>query len=276
MVDGGSTVKSSWLTITGSVLLTGLILASCGKSPEKQETPAAGQTVASAPAGEQQAQPVQTAPGEGVVQQQTTAPVTNEQLVPIEIKLPKPMFVGTPTNIAVPNLEKPLGKARPPFLAPAGTKNVAAGKPVSGSDELPTIGELTMITDGDKDAAEGSYVELGPKLQYVTIDLKAQHNIYALVVWHFHKQAVVYHDVIVQMADDPDFVSNVRTIFNNDIDNTAGRGVGKDMSYIETSEGKLIDAKGVRARYVRLYSRGNTANELNHYIEVEVYGTPVR
>jgi hypothetical protein len=263
--------------ITGSVLLAGMVLASCGKSPEKQETPAAGQTAAPAPAGEQQqTQPVQTAPVEGVVQQQSTAPATNEQLVPIEIKLPKPMFVGTPTNIAVPNLEKPLGKARPPFLAPAGTKNVAAGKPVTGSDELPTIGELSMITDGDKDAAEGSYVELGPRVQYVTIDLKAQHTIYALVIWHFHKQAVVYHDVIVQVADDPDFVSNVRTIFNNDIDNTAGRGVGKDMSYIETAEGKLIDAKGVQGRYMRLYSRGNTANELNHYIEVEVYGKPVK
>jgi len=96
------------------------------------------------------------------------------------------------------------------------------------------------------------------------------------VVWHFHKQPVVYHDVIVQAADDADFVSNVRTVFNNDIDNTAGQGVGKDMSYVETAEGKLIDARGVQGRYVRFYSRGNTANELNHYIEAEVYGTPVK
>jgi hypothetical protein len=47
------------------------------------------------------------------------------------------------------------------------------------------------------------------------------------------------------------------------------------MNYVETYEGKLIDAKGVRARYVRLYSNGNSSNELNHYIEVEVFGTPV-
>jgi hypothetical protein len=109
-----------------------------------------------------------------------------------------------------------------------------------------------------------------------TIDLKALHTLYAILVWHFHKQPVVYNDVVVQVAEDPDFVSNVRTLFNNDIDNTAGLGVGKEMSYIETAEGKLIDAKGVRGRYVRLYSRGNNANELNHYIEVEVYGKPVR
>jgi hypothetical protein len=202
--------------------------------------------------------------------------VGKAKLVPIGIKLPKPMFVGTPTNIAVPNLERPLGRPRPPFLAPEGTINAAFRKPVSSTDEMPIIGELSMLTDGDKEAAEGSYVELGPKLQSVTIDLKSRFAIYAIVLWHFHKQAVVYHDVIVQVADDRDFVSSVQTIYNNDIDNTAGQGVGKDMSYVETAEGKLMDARGVQGRYVRFYSRGNTANELNHYIEAEVYGLPLK
>jgi hypothetical protein len=55
---------------------------------------------------------------------------------------------------------------------------------------------------------------------------------------------------------------------------SAGLGLGKDLEYIENYLGKLIDAKGVRGRYVRLYSRGNTSNDLNHYIEVEVYGKP--
>ena len=193
-------------------------------------------------------------------------------LVPIDIKLPKPMFVGTPQNIQVPHLEKPLGKPRPAFLAPAGTTNVAFGKPISSSDEEPIIGEIVMITDGDKEAADGSYVELGPFIQDATIDLGAKHEIYAIVMWHFHKQARVYFDVVVQVADDADFVSNVQTVFNNDHDNSAGLGIGSDMHYVETSEGKLIDAKGVRGRYVRLYSGGNSNNDLNHYIEVEVYG----
>jgi len=197
-------------------------------------------------------------------------------LVPIDIKLPKPMFVGTPQNIPVPNLEKPLGKPRPPFLAPLGTKNVALGKPVSASDEEPIIGEIEMITDGDKEAADGSYVELAPSLQHVTINLQGNYQIYAIVVWHYHKQATVYFDVVVQVADEPDFITNVKTVFNNDIDNTAGFGVGKNMHYVETSEGKLIDCMpGVQGRYVRLYSKGNRDNDLNHYIEVEVYGKPV-
>jgi hypothetical protein len=195
-------------------------------------------------------------------------------MAPLPLKLPKPMFVGTPTNINVPNLQKPLGKPRPPFYAPAGCVNLAAGKTVISTDDMPIIGEIDMITDGDKEAADGSYVELGPFLQHITVDLEQQCEIYAVLVWHYHKQARVYFDVIVQVADDPDFITNVKTLFNNDIDNSAGLGIGKDMHYIETSEGKLIDAKGVEARYVRFYSCGSNANDLNNYIEVEVWGRP--
>ncbi|RIK68219.1 hypothetical protein DCC62_24400 [candidate division KSB1 bacterium] len=196
-------------------------------------------------------------------------------MVELDIKLPKPMFIGTPQNIQVPKLEKPLGKPRPPFLAPEGTTNVAAGKPVSSSDEAPVIGELKMVTDGDCEAGDGSYVELGPFLQHVTIDLGKKHTIYAILAWHYHKQPRVYFDVIVQVADDADFTSNVATLYNNDLDNSAKMGVGEDNHYVETSEGRLIDAKGVSGRYVRLYSNGNSNDDLNHYIEVAVYGKPV-
>jgi len=199
-----------------------------------------------------------------------------QDLKPLDIKLPKPMFVGTPQNLKVANLEKPTGKPRPSFLAPAGTKNAAFNKPVSSSDEAPIIGEIAMITDGDKEASDGSYVELGPMKQNATVDLGAAHTIYAIVVWHYHKQPRVYFDVVVQVSDDPNFIKDVKTVFNNDHDNTSGFGVGKDMNYIETSEGRLIDAKGVQGRYVRLNSNGNSNNDLNHYIEVEVYGKPVK
>lgn len=199
-----------------------------------------------------------------------------QEMKPIDIKLPKPMFIGTPQNMQVPNLEKPLGKPRSPFLAPAGTENLALNKSVKSTDDEPIIGEIAMITDGDKEAGDGSFVELGPFTQHVTIDLGQKSDIYAVVLWHFHKQPRVYFDIIVQVADDPDFIENVKTIFNNDIDNSSGMGVGKDMHYVETAEGKLIDAKGVQGRYVRCYSNGNTNNDLNHYIEVEVYGKPVK
>lgn len=197
------------------------------------------------------------------------------KLVPLELELPEAMFQGTPKGIRVANLRKPDDGVRPPFLVPVGTANVALGKPVVASDEEPIIGEIEMITDGDKEAADGSYVELGPFLQHVTIDLESPHEIFAVLVWHYHKEARAYLDVIVQTADDPDFVTNVTTLFNNDIDNSAGLGVGTDMNYVETYKGELIDAKGPKARYVRLYSNGNSTDDLNHYIEVEVYGRPV-
>ena len=197
-------------------------------------------------------------------------------MVALPIELPKPMFVGTPTNIKCPNLEKVSGKPRPPFYAPAGCVNLAAGKVVSSTDELPIIGEIEMITDGDKEAADGSYVELGPFQQHVTIDLEKECEIYAVLIWHYHKQARVYFDVIVQTSDDADFITNVNTLFNNDIDSSAGLGIGTDMHYIETSDGRLIDGKGSKARYVRLYSNGSNANDLNNYIEIEIWGKPAK
>jgi hypothetical protein len=279
-------------------VLSVCFVASCKKSPEKPASPpqanktttpqtpaastpkpAATKTASEAPSPTAKpavAKTVSEAPAKPAVSPAPAA--TTQGLVPVDIKLPRPMFVGTPTDIRVANLEKPLGKPRPPFLAPPGTKNVALGKPVTSSDEEPIIGEISMITDGDKEAADGSYVELGPFVQHVTIDLQAEYNIYAILVWHYHKEARVYFGVVVQVADDPDFIKNVKTVFNNDVDNSAGLGVGKDMRYIETNEGKLIDlvSKGIKGRYVRLYSNGNTSNDLNHYIEVEVYGTPVK
>ena len=197
-----------------------------------------------------------------------------QKLVPIPIVLPQPVFEGTPRNLKVPNLEPARWKARAPFLAPEGVKNVARRKAVTGSDELPIIGELSMITDGDRSGEEGAFVEIGPGKQHVTVDLGAPHEIYAVLFWHFHNSPRIYFDVVVQIADDPGFTKNVRTLMNNDHDNTSGFGRGTEMNYIETSEGRLVDAKGAIARYVRLYSNGNSANELNHYVEVEVYGRP--
>ncbi|MHC4204772.1 MAG: hypothetical protein ACYSTT_08975 [Planctomycetota bacterium] len=194
---------------------------------------------------------------------------------PLKIKLPRAMFVGTKEAIRVSNLRKLEQVDRPPFLAPAGTTNVALGKPVASTDEEPIVGEIEMITDGDKEAADGSFVELGLMLQHITIDLETPHEIFAVLVWHYHKQPRVYLDVIVQTANDSDFITNVRTLFNNDTDNSAGLGAGTNMHYVETHKGELIDAKSTKARYVRLYSNGNSTDDLNHYIEVEVYGKPV-
>lgn len=198
----------------------------------------------------------------------------SQDKVPLKTQLPRPLFVGTPVPLNVPNLEPPMKGKRPDFMVPAGTVNLARGKKVTSSDNSPVVGTLDLVTDGDKAGDEGSWVELGPGRQWIQIDLARSANIYAVLVWHFHSQARVYRDVVAQVSDDSVFRSGVTTIFNNDFKNELGLGAGRDLNYVETYQGKLIDAKGAKARYIRLYSNGNTTNKLNDYIEVEVWGKP--
>ena len=197
------------------------------------------------------------------------APAGKEEL---KLKLPKPMFIGTPTNIKSANLEV-TGKSRGPFFVPKGTVLLSVNKKVTSSDMQPVIGELDMIADGEKSGGDGYFVELGPGPQWTQVDLGASHPLHAILIWHYHSQARVYRDVVVQVSDDPAFKSGVTTVFNNDHDNSSKLGAGKDKEYIEVAEGRLVDPKGVKGRYVRLYSNGNTTNDLNHYVEVEIYGT---
>lgn len=91
-------------------------------------------------------------------------------------------------------------------------------------------------------------------------------------MWHYHGEARVYRDVICQISNDSNFVDGVVTVFNNDHDNSSGLGVGKEKEYVESNEGRPFAVSGVKGRYIRFYSNGNTANEMNHYTEIEVYG----
>lgn len=206
-------------------------------------------------------------------------PAAEPGMIQPKIDLPKFVKRGTPKDIRqkVPNLESDneADKGRARVFVPEGSVNLALKKKVTGSDEEPIIGDLAMVTDGDKEAVDGSFVELGPGLQYVQIDLGQKSKIYAVAVWHYHQEVRVYHDVVIRIADDADFIAGVTTVFNNDYDNSARFGVGKDKPYIEDYRSKLISVKGVEGRYVRLYSNGSTSGSANHYIEVEVYGKPL-
>jgi hypothetical protein len=252
---------------------------SAAPPPAAPETPAASEEPAEPEATVALASAEKPAPAPAPKE---AAPAPNPaakdpNLAPLEILLPKPQFTGTPKNIKFgEHQEKPSGKPRPPFYAPKGLTNVALKKPVTSSEQNPLIGDLKLITDGDAEGVEGAYVELGPGLQWVQIDLKEKCAIFAIVLWHYHGEGQIYSDVVVQAADDPDFIENVRTVYNNDFDNSAGLGLGKDLEYLETFEGRLMDAKGVRARYLRFYSNGNTSNDFNRYTEIEVFGRPAK
>jgi hypothetical protein len=193
--------------------------------------------------------------------------------VPLKLALPAPAFKGTPKDIQLSSYVEPLSdKPRPLMLVPAGLKNVAQGAKVSCSDKNATAEALAKVVDADKEASEQSIIYLRKGSQWVQLDLGSPQEIFAIVIWHAHNSAKVYHDIVVQIADDQDFIQNVKTVFNNDQDNTSGLGVGTDREYFETHEGKLIDAKGIKTRFMRFYSKGSTESALNEYTEIEVYG----
>lgn len=190
---------------------------------------------------------------------------------PLKLDVPRSQLTGTPVPIKIDNLEAKTPNPEPDV--PEDVKNIAKGKKVTSSDDFPLIGELELVTDGDKEAAEGSYVEIQNGFQWVQIDLEKTFEIFAVAVWHYHSQERAYKDVVVQVSDDPTFKSGVKTIFNNDHDNSAKLGKGSNKAYVETNLGKLMVVNPpVKGRYVRLYSNGNTSNDMNHYIEVEVFG----
>jgi hypothetical protein len=190
---------------------------------------------------------------------------------PLCTGMPPELIEGTPKPISLPNLV-PVPEKVPVFFVPQGTTLLSKGGKVTSSDDNPIIGTLDLITDGDKQAGEGYFVELLDGLQWVQIDLEKSAAIHAIWVWHYHSQRRAYHDVIVRISDDPEFKTGVTTVYNNDYDNSAKLGRASDNPYVESRYGLIVDGKGTTGRYVRLYSNGNSSNEMNHYIEVEVFG----
>jgi hypothetical protein len=207
----------------------------------------------------------------------SSSPVAAADLVPLKLDLPAPAFKGTPKDVELSSYVEPLSdKPRPEMMVPPGLKNLAKGSKLTSSDKNATGSTLEKIIDGDKAATDESIIFLRKGTQWVQMDLGAPSEVFAIVIWHAHNSAKVYRDVVVQAADDPDFIQNVKTIYNNDQDNTSGLGVGTDREYFETFEGRLMDAKGIKTRYLRFYSKGSTESALNEYTEIEVYGRPAQ
>src|SRR5260221_43658 len=196
-------------------------------------------------------------------------------VAPLPLNLPAPTAKGPPDTLPEgPNVEKFTDKPRPAFMAPKGVKNVAQGKKVTASVEKLYTGNLAQITDGKKDPDDDQVVEMRKGPQWVQVDLENTYPIYVIMIWHDHRYLQVFRDVVVQAADDAEFTKNVRTIFNNDVENEIGRGIGTEKQYFETAEGKLINAKGIQARYLRFYSKGSNMTAYNVYQEIEVYALP--
>ena len=132
----------------------------------------------------------------------------------------------------------------------------------------------TVITDG-KSSNTHNYANLPSGLQNITFDLNNSVDIKNIKLWHYYGDKRTYHDVIIQVSNDKDFLDNSTFIvFNNDKDNSAGFGIGIDSEYAENKAGKnIFIADNIpKVRYVRFYSNGSTTDEYNHYVEVKING----
>jgi len=196
--------------------------------------------------------------------------------VPLVLDLPLHTLKGTPEDLpGGPNIE-PLTDAPPtPVQVPKGVKNIAAGLTATSSVP-PFLGELSRITDGKKEAVDDDAVEFRKGTHWVQLDLGQSYPIHAIAMWHDHRYVQAMHDVILQISDDAEFKAGVTTLFNNDTDNSSGLGVGTDREYFEMQFGRVVAVKGIKARYVRGYTRGSNQSVLNCWQEIEVYAVPAK
>ena len=195
----------------------------------------------------------------------------------LPLVLPKSVALGTPRPMKIANLE-PVSK-NPRILpkVPAAAVNLAKGCNVTSSAREAAAGDFSYLTDGDKGGEEGFEVELPRGAHWVQVDLAKSAEISAIVLWHFHRERRVYFNIIVQISDDAAFKKDVTTVYNNDAEGELGLGKGKDYCYYESNEGRVMAlSPAIKGRYVRFYSKGNSAGPSNDYIETEVWGVPAK
>lgn len=194
-----------------------------------------------------------------------------------------PDYYSDGCNGEVSNYPVPFEKApkETPFLfLPENAVNLAKGKRVKCREGLTIIqGSLEMITNGDKQATEGHFVEFdfdNFTTPWVQVDLGSVCEIHGIWVWHYYGTGTIgeklYEDVVVRISSDEDFGEEVTTVFNNDFDGSSGFGIGKDKPYWETRFGKAISVDGVKGRYVRVSGTGDCKYHRFGMIELEVYG----
>ena len=195
----------------------------------------------------------------------------------LPLVLPKSVALGTPRPMKINNLEPVTSAPRKLPKVPAAAVNLAKGCNVTSSAREAAAGDFSYLTDGDKGGEEGFEVELPRGAHWVQVDLTKSAEISAIALWHFHRERRVYFNVIIQISDDASFKKDITTVYNNDAEGELGLGKGKDYCYYESNEGRVMAVSpAVKGRYVRFYSKGNSAGPSNDYIEAEVWGVPAK
>ena len=205
----------------------------------------------------------------------TEIEVYGEPYVMLEMTMPRSTFTSDTTKLDKTNLEPSRnGKPRPSIFIPVNATNVLSLKcEVASSDSSLQKEKLCLIVDGNKEIDETKITALDPTIdkQWVQLDLGQEKEIFALCIWHDYTHPYVYQNVVVQLSSDPDFLTGVTTVFNNDWADKLGFGKGRDKEYIETYDGRPVAVDGVKSRYIRLYGRCRLYPQI-HYKEIEVYG----
>lgn len=182
----------------------------------------------------------------------------------------------------------PNDKPRPPIVVPEGCDTLlSCGCEVACSDSnAMSPGILREITDEQTIANQAFEITLHGDHQWVQIDLGEEKEIHAICIWHYFQgfglfNQRAYRDVICRISNDPDFLDGVVTVFNNDHDNSAGFGAGKDKEFAETPYGRPFAVDAVRGRYVRWSNNGyvhnsrgngNSVFRESHFTKIEIYG----
>lgn len=180
----------------------------------------------------------------------------------------------------LPALTLPVLAEDPPALTNvAQGKNVSIHGPTSGADR-----PASWLTDGITDS--GKYVEISKDTEqnstdpsYAQIDLGASYDIAKVEFWNYWDDGRTLIGLVILASEKGTFAEDDCTvIFNSDMENFFGFGVGTDASYKSVSAGLSVE-KAARGRYVRVMNNGHDGGTPGqkkhggHYTEIKVYGT---
>jgi formylglycine-generating enzyme required for sulfatase activity len=200
--------------------------------------------------------------------------------VKLEPEMPKPLWSTPPT----PRPDWPGVKVD--FDSWKLYQNVVIGEgcrvlshhcPVKLSD-ADALGDPQLVTDGKRSSESDAVVDMAPGKQWVLIDLGTSREIHCVWLWLDHRLAwLSYHDVIVQITDQPDApgAPGTVTVLNTDTDGSSGMGKGTDAGWVEDINGRPITIAPAKGRYVKVWTNGRTSDDTNVFTEIAVYGKDV-
>lgn len=145
---------------------------------------------------------------------------------------------------------------------PRFTGNLAYAKAVTNSPNSSVASgtSLARLTDGDLTAQ--NYLQLNPtdgKAVYAQIDLGGVKSLSKIVVWHYYLDGRTYHNTKTQVSSDG---INWVTVFDSAVSG----------EYSETGNGKVINlSPAMNVQYIRDYLNGSTANQYNHWVEIQAF-----